>query len=432
LTLHQRIVLDYVPRPHFLPFHLRRQRWSVLVCHRRAGKTVAAINDIIRRAVIEKKHDGRYGFIAPYRQQAKDIAWSYLKRFAAPLLREEPRESDLSVTLLGGQLIRLFGADNPDAIRGAYFDGVVPDEFADMRSSLWGDVLRPMLADRHGWATFIGTPKGKNEFYDIWEKAENNPEWFRLMLKASESRILPQSELDAARVDMGPDRYEQEFECSFEAAIRGAFYGDEMRIMLAECRIRPLPIEKDVRVHTAWDLGISDSTAIWFVQCVGRERRLIDYYQASGVGLDHYAQVLMDKRLKYGWRYGDHFLPHDVRHRELSTGRSRLTALAALGIEAVIVPESNVLDGINAVRKMLGRTWIDPDRCKQGIEALRQYRREYDERLNDFKQNPLHDQHSHGADALRYFACGFDDSAKPVVATKSRPERPSGATHWSA
>jgi len=418
-----------------LPFHLRRQRWAVLVCHRRAGKTVAAVNDIIRRAVIEKKPDGRYGFIAPYRQQAKDIAWNYLKKFGAPLLREAPRESDLSVTLLGGQLIRLFGADNPDAIRGAYFDGVVLDEFADMRSSLWGEVLRPMLADRQGWAIFIGTPKGKNEFHDIWERAQgkDKPEWFSLMLKASYSKILPQRELVDARKDMGDDRYEQEFECSFEAAIRGAFYGEEMRVMMAEGRIKPIEIDKAVRVHTAWDLGVSDSTAIWFVQCIGRERRLVDYYETSGVGLDHYAQVLMDKRLKQGWKYGDHFLPHDVRHRELSSGQSRLTALAALGIEAVIVPESNVLDGINSVRKMLGRTWIDIDRCGRGIEALRQYQREWDDRLKDWKANPFHNWSSHGCDALRYFACGFDDSHNATVRADKRigDSRPAGS-HWSA
>lgn len=428
----KKIEIDYAPRIQFLPFHRRRQRWACLVCHRRAGKTVAAVNDIVRRAVIEGKRDGRYGFIAPYRQQAKDIAWTYLKKFAGPLLREPPRESDLSVALMGGQIIRLYGADNPDAIRGAYFDGVVPDEFADMRSSLWGDVVRPMLTDRQGWATFIGTPKGKNGFYDVWKNAQSDPEWYTLMLKASESGIIPKNELDAAKKDMGEDRYAQEFECSFEAAIKGAFYANELRDMQIEGRLHPINNDQSIRVHTAWDLGVSDSTAIWFIQVVGRERRMIDYYETSGVGLDHYAQVLHDKRMKNGWRYGDHYFPHDVAHRELSTGKSRVASLAALGIEAIVVPESSVLDGINVTRRMLGRTYIDPLRCERGLEALRQYRREFDERLKDFKANPLHDWSSHGADALRTFACGFEETVGRSGNGRHREPKPSGVTHWSA
>ena len=232
---------------------------------------------------------------------------------------------------------------------------------------------------------------------------------------------------------MSEDQYQQEFECSFEAAIKGAFYADEMRTMLAEGRICPIEINKDVKTHTAWDLGVSDSTAIWFIQCINRERRLVDYYEASGVGLDHYAQVLHDKRIQHGWKYGDHYFPHDIKHRELTTGRSRLQALNILGIDAVVVPESSVLDGINVVRRMLGRTWIDVNRCERGIEALRQYRREYDDKLKDWRKNPLHDWTSHGADALRTFATGFDDSTTTSSGYRiRRPPPPRIGTHWSA
>jgi phage terminase large subunit len=178
-------------------------------------------------------------------------------------------------------MIRLYGADNPDALRGPYLDGVVLDEFADMKPEVWHEVVRPMLADRRGWATFIGTPKGKNEFFRLYQSAKRDPAWFHMMLKASESGIISSAELADLQREMGEDQYQQEFECSFEAAIKGAFYADEMRTMLAEGRIRPIKIEKESRVHTAWDLGVSDSTAIWFVQCVGRERRLIDYYEGS-------------------------------------------------------------------------------------------------------------------------------------------------------
>jgi phage terminase large subunit len=428
------IELDYGPRPQFESFHDRQQRWAIIVAHRRAGKTVATINDVVKRAVEERKPDGRYAFLAPFYNQVKDIAWSYLKHYAAPIIAEPPREAELSVLLKGGQRIRLYGADNPDRLRGLFLDGVVLDEFADMSSALWSEVVRPALSDRRGWGVFIGTPKGKNAFYDQWQDALKNPqEWYSLMLKASETGIIPEHELIEMRSQMGEDRYNQELECSFEAAIRGAFYADELRAMMAEDRIRSLDIDPAVRVHTAWDLGISDSTAIWFIQCVGRERRLVDYYESSGVGLDHYAQVLHDKRIEHKWKYGEHFFPHDIAVREFTSGKSRLAALAALGIEAVIVPESNVLDGINVTRRLLGRSFIDPNRCERGLEALRQYRREYDERLKDWKANPLHDWSSHGADALRTFACGFEEpqNVKRAGDRHKRPP-PSGASHWSA
>jgi phage terminase large subunit len=189
--------------------------------------------------------------------------------------RSPPNESELRVDLINGSMIRLYGADNPDALRGPYLDGVVLDEFADMKPEVWYEVVRPMPADRQGWATFIGTPKGKNEFWRLYESAKKDPARFHMMLKASESHIIPETELADLRKEMSEDQYQQEFECSFEAAIKGAFYADEMRTMLAEGRICRIEINKDVKTHTAWDLGISDSTAIWFIQCVGRERRLV-------------------------------------------------------------------------------------------------------------------------------------------------------------
>lgn len=434
------IVIDYAPRRQFLPFHKRKQRWAVLVAHRRAGKTVATINDVIRRAVVENKPDGRYAFIAPYYNQVKDLAWTYLKNYARPILAEPPREAELSVLLVNGARIRLYGSDNPDRLRGIYLDGVVIDEFGDIVPALWTDVVRPALSDRQGWATFIGTPKGRNAFFELWAGdkkdwpgAINLPdEWFSMMLKASETGLVGAAELIDARKQMGSDQYAQEYECSFEAAIKGAFYADEMRIMLAERRIIPIEADTSVRVHTSWDLGISDSTAIWFFQAVARERRFIDYYESSGVGLDHYAAVLADKRRDRGFQYGEHFFPHDVRNRELSSGQSRVDTLARLGIEAQTVPQHAVLDGINATRRMLGRSWIDPEKCSRGLEALRQYRREWDERLKDWKSNPLHDWTSHGADAIRTCAAGFDDPTSIPPTDRHRAARPSQTSSWSA
>src|SRR6476659_5412365 len=429
----KRVKIKYRPREQFRSFHSRKERWSVLVCHRRAGKTVATLNDLIRGAVNESKPEGRYAFIFPQRNQAKDTAWRYLRRYAEPLLAKPPNESELRVDLVNGSMIRLYGADNPDALRGPYLDGVVLDEFADMKPEVWHEVVRPMLADRRGWATFIGTPKGKNEFHRLYQNALKDEMWFHMILKASESGIIAPTEMADLRREMGEDQYQQEFECSFEAAIKGAFYADEMRTMLAEERIRSIAIEKEARVHTAWDLGVSDSTAIWFVQCVGRERRLVDYYEGAGVGRDHYARVLHHKRIKHVWEYGDHYFPHDIKVRELSSGQSRVQSLAAVGIDAIAVPQSNVLDGINVTRRMLGRTWIDSNRCERGIEALRQYRREYDDLLKDWKRNPLHDWTSHGADALRTFASCFDDSTTTSSDYRIRRPPPSRiGTHWSA
>lgn len=437
-VVRRNVEIDYCPRPAFVPFHERKQRFAIMVCHRRAGKTVADVNDIIRRAVEERKPDGRYGYIAPYRGQVKEIGWQYLKRFAAPLLDGDPNESELRVNLLGGQTLRLYGADNPDALRGGYLDGVGVDEFADIRPSLWTEVLRPMLADRQGWATIKGTPKGKNGFYDLDQAAKLKPaEWFRMRLRSSESGIIPQSELDSMLLEMGSDRYMQELECSFETAVKGAFYAEELRRAQEQNRIRPLPIERAVRVHTAWDLGRTDSTAIWFIQCVGRERRLIDYYESSGVGPDHYADVLEEKKRSKsnpeGYLYGKHYLPFDIAYTDWSAtnGLSRKDTLEGLlCTEVQVVPQHNVLDGINAVRRMLDRTFIDPDRCTKGLEALRQYRRIWDEQLKDWKREPHHDWSSHGADALRYFTIGYEDPLPEKQEDRHRGHRESEQSAW--
>lgn len=417
------IEIEYWPRRQFAPFHERTQRWTCLVAHRRAGKTVATINDKIRRAITDAKPDGRYAYIAPLYNQSKDIAWSYLKHYAYPLLADAPNESELRVDLINGSRIRLYGADNPDRLRGLYLDGVTLDEFGDMKPSIWTDVIRPALSDRKGWATFIGTPKGKNAFWDIWQSAQADSAWFSLMLKASETGLIDAAELAEARKQMGEDQYAQEYECSFDAAIKGAFYADELKRAESDNRIGRIPIDRGLPVHTGWDLGITDSTAIWFVQCVGKERRLIDYYEASGVGLDHYAQVLKDK----SYIYGTHYFPHDVQVKELGSGLSRVQTLAGLGITAEVVPVSAVMDGINATRRMLDQCWIDKERCARGLEAIKQYRREYDETLKDWRTRPLHDWTSHGADALRTFASGYYDKTELKINVSPR-----GAGGWLA
>jgi hypothetical protein len=403
--MEKRITLDYAPRSVFVPYHNRVQRWAIIVAHRRCGKTVATINDLIRRAITHDKPEGRFAYIAPYYAQAKDVAWSYLKRFSAPLLAfgGKINESELALVLPTGAVIRLYGADNYDRLRGIYLDGVVLDEYADMPPQAWSEVLRPALSDRKGWATFIGTPRGHNGFYDLWQLAKSDPEWFSLELKASETGIISAEELSDARRNMSDDQYAQEFECSFDAAIVGAYYGKELARAEEEGRISRVPYDPVSPVITAWDLGMGDSTAIWFAQQIGREVRLIDYYESQGMGLDHYVRVLNEKK----YLYGDHILPHDASVRELGTGKSRLETLFSLGIRARVLPNQSVDDGINAARLLIARSWFDSEKCKYGIEALKQYRAEWDEKRKVQKPRPLHDWTSHCADAFRYLALGI-------------------------
>lgn len=415
-------VIPYAPRSVFLPYHNRKERWAVLVAHRRAGKTVACVNDTIKKAVELSKPHGRYAYVAPFLAQAKEVAWDYLKRYAEPILADK-NESELWVELVNGSRIRIHGADNPDRLRGSYLDGVVLDEYADMRPSVWGEVIRPMLADREGWATFIGTPKGKNEFYDIYDGATlgwpqedgsrlKDANWFAVMLRASDTGLVSKAELASARETMTPDQYAQEFECSFDAAITGAYYAAELARAHEEGRVRRVPVDRYVPVQTAWDLGYEDATAIWFIQVVGQELHLIDYYEAHHKGFDHYADVLAEKMAAWGSgvRWGEHYFPHDLQAHMIGMDRSRVETLRSLGIDPMPVPVHAINDGINAVRRIFDRMWIDEERCRIGLEALKQYRRDFDEKTKSFKPKPRHDWTSHGADALRTFAAGWPGS----------------------
>lgn len=415
------LVIPYRPRSVFKPYHARTQRWACMVAHRRCGKTVATINDEIRRATTQTKPDGRYAYVAPYLAQGKEIAWDYLKRYAQPIT-VAVNEAELRVTLINAASIRIHGADNPDRLRGAYLDGVVLDEYADMRPSVWGEVIRPMLADRQGWATFIGTPKGHNQFYSMMyggaespagpNGAVHNPDWYAATLRASETNLLEAAELADMRRTMTPEQYEQEAECSFEAAIRGAYFGREMADAQRDGRITSVPVDSAAPVHTAWDLGIGDSTAIWFFQIVGAEIHVIDHYEASGQSLSRYFDVLGTR----GYNYGNHYLPHDARARELVAGRSAVEEFAKWQYPRVL-PQMKVLDRINAARLTMGRCWFDQERCWGGLECLRQYRADWDEKAQVYRKEPKHDWASHSADAFCYLAAGWRDmvpEAEPV------------------
>lgn len=401
---------QYWPREPFRQFHVRTQRWAVMVCHRRAGKTVGCVADLILDAKHTKKQDARFAYVAPQFNQAKDVAWLYVKRLTVDVPGVELNESELRADFPNGARVRLYGADNPDRLRGLYLDGVILDEYADMRPSVWGEVIRPMLMDRKGWAAFIGTPKGRNEFFRVYDRAQTDRDWFALLLRASESGLISADEIEDARKELTPEQFEQELECSFEAAILGAYYGKELAQADRDGRITEVPYEPLLPTHTAWDLGIGDSTAIWFFQVSGNEVRVIDYYENHGQPLGHYASVLASKP----YTYKTDWLPHDARVKELGTGRTRVETLLALGRKPVIVPAHTVMDGINAVRLTLPRVWFDKFKCADGIEALRQYQADYDEKLRTFKDNPRHDWSSHPADAFRYLAMAYKAIKEPA------------------
>lgn len=410
------VELDYCPRKVFEDFHDRKERWSLIVAHRRCGKTVLCINDLIYKALMDDKEDGRYAYIAPYYSQAKNIAWDYLVRFSQPVLKKA-NQSELWVELINGARIRLYGADSPDGLRGIFLDSVVLDEYADMKPSIWGAVVRPLLTDRKGSATFIGTPKGHNAFWEMYQTAASSHDWYVKVLRASQTGILDKEELDDAAKTMTQDQYLQEFECDFESAILGAYYGKEMRQLTDDGRIREVEYDPMFPVHTAWDLGYSDDTAIWFFQVVHGEIRCLDYHSSNGQPVAFYAGIIQNRADERGYKYGTHWLPHDARAKTLSSNRSVIEQLGdKIPLKSIkIAPNLKLQDGIQASRLALTRAWFD-HKCVDGIECLRQYQREYDEDKKVFRDKPRHDWTSHGADAFRYLSLVWKDEAKIVTA----------------
>jgi len=361
---------------------------------------VWAINELVKGALTCEQSRPRFAYIAPLYRQSKAIAWDYLLHYTQPIPGREINQAELRVDLPNGSRIQLFGADSPDSLRGMYLDGVVLDEYAQMQGRAWTEVIRPALSDRKGWAVFIGTPQGHNAFFELYETARGLPDWYVATYPASQTDILDPAELEAARREMSEAEYAQEYECSWQAAIRGAYYGSLIEQAEADGRIGEVPHDPTIRVETWWDLGVGDSTAIWFAQRAGNQIRLIDYYEMTGVGLDHYARVLDERK----YLYSRHIAPHDIMVRELGSGLTRLEVGGKLGIRFEVAPKAPVDDGISAVRSILPRCWFDRRKCSRGLDALRQYRSEYDDRLKAFRRKPLHDWTSHAADAMRYGA----------------------------
>ena len=422
------VQIPYKPRPlqKEVGRLVRTHRFGVLVCHRRFGKTVLGVNINQQTALMCPQQRPRAAYIGPTYTQGKSIAWDYMQHYARPIPGVAMNQSELRIDYPNQGQARIFGADNPDALRGIYLDRATLDEYGLHPPKTFSEVIGPTLVDRGGSALFLGTPNGKNQFYDIaqhakLEEAKGSREWFYREYKASETGLLDADYLASARAVMTADEYAQEFECSFEASVKGAIYARELEAVRAAGRITRVPYDPMLPVDTDWDLGVGDAMAIWFSQSTkGGEVRLIDYEEASGEGFPYYAQRLAQR----GYTYGTHWAPHDIAVRELGSGKSRLEVAAGFGLRFRVTPRIHgaagveVEEGISAVRLLLPRCWFDAEKCQAGIEALMHYRRDYNARINEFKATPVHDWASHGADAFRGLAVRhqtpIDEAPRPA------------------
>ncbi|MCP3684657.1 MAG: hypothetical protein GY861_18475 [bacterium] len=344
----------------------------------------------------------RYAYIAPTYSMAKNIAWDYLKHYTSVIPGRVVNESELRIDFPNGARIRLYGADNPDSLRGIYLDGVVMDEYAQIRPSLFSEVIRPTLSDREGYAIFIGTPKGKNHFYDVWQGAGEG--WYKILHKAIDTQYVAEAELEDSKKMMTSDEYAQEYECSWSAAIRGAYYSEEMKRAIADQRLCSGIYDRALPVNTYWDIGFKDDTAIVFTQFYGKEIRVIDFYANSGMAMPDYIAVLRER----GYKYGDHFFPHDARTKSMTDGKSVAEVAQSYDLNVLHAPMLSIQDGINQGRTIFDKCWFEKDKCAELLEALSQYRREWDDKKQTFRQNPLHDWTSHAADAFRYMAVSYN------------------------
>jgi phage terminase large subunit len=396
--------LFYEPRDIFIPYHNRRQRWAAMVAHRRAGKTVATLGDISHRAQFCDLHRPQYGYIAPQYNQAKRIAWNYLKDITRAIVQKQPSESNLSVELYNGATISLFGADNPDSFRGLYFDGLVLDEYGNMPPSVWSTILRPTLIDRKGWATFIGTPNGPNHFRDLWLRAlKNSTRYFTAMHKVTETGLISASELAEMREEMTEEEYEQEMLCSFEAATRGAFFGADCAAAEAEARVKDFDVDP-TQLNFVFDLGYRDDTTIWCWQNKPDGYALVHSEANNTKPIKYYIDRIHSICSNLGVARGEVWLPHDARAKSLQTGRSIVEQFVSAGIRPQIVPNLDLLDGISAARLIFKDCIFHRTGTGDGFLALKSYHREFDELKKHFKESPVHDWSSHYADGFRYFA----------------------------
>lgn len=407
----QAIVIPYRPRPYQALFHENAKRFNVAVCHRRFGKTAMACNWLLQEILTNPNKGAQGAYIAPTYGAAKRIAWAMFREYAGVIPGVNFNEAELRIDLPDGKRIWLLGAENPDALRGMRLDAAVLDEYADMNMRLYPEIVRPALSDfGTGKCLWIGTPRGENQFKDIYDHAllmmeQDDPDWFAMKMPASKTGVLLEAELENARATMDESQYQQEYEVSWAAALVGAFWAELLDRSEANNQIGSVPWDANLEVHTAWDLGMADSTAIVMFQLHRNEIRIIDCYEASGEGLHHYVKELRERP----YTYGRHYFPHDVLVRELGSGSSRYEMLSALNVRPTVVAKLSVQDGIEAVRGALPRMYWDRANAQPLLKAARHYHRTMNDRTGVWNSRPNHDWSSHFSDALRYLAVGVRD-----------------------
>lgn len=434
---------NWVPRTYQMPAWKALEsgkKRALLLWHRRAGKDDVCLHYAATQAM---QRVGNYWHMLPEYAQARKSVWEAvnprtgMRRIdeAFPdAICETKRSQDMFIRFKNGSTWQLVGSDRYNSLVGSPPIGVTASEWALADPSAWA-YLRPILLENGGWAVFITTVRGKNHVFRMHEAHKDDPDWFVQVLSARETGAMTMEALDKERLEYqseyGPEDgdalFAQEYLCDWNAAIVGSYYGRLMRDAESAGRIRPVPYDPMALVHTSWDLGLTDMTAIWFFQIVGHEIHVIDYLENSGQPLSWYAGELHKKP----YAYGEHILPHDAEAKELQTNRSRTDTLRGLNLNVRVLKANGaervlVADGINAVRTILPRCWFDAEKCAKGIDALKAYRREWDEKLKTFHDRPVHDWASHPADSFRYLALGIDavpgaSATKEGAAFRNRP-----------
>jgi len=412
--MEKRIEIDYYPRNWAREFHEAATRWIVLVLHRRAGKTTAILNHLQRDALRTSK--ARFAFIATTYKQVGLIAWDIAKDIS----RDIPGVKYIStppytVSYPNGSKLYLLGSDNPDALRGMALWGGGQDESSQQPSKLFSEIISKALADHLGYWIWAGTPKGKNQFFRTYKAGKENPDEYTVIFKTIDDSLKDETgqtienlrvalEDDRKLVEIGEmteDEFMQEWYCSFDASVKGAYYAKEIRTARENGRIKIVPYDTALKVHTVWDLGVGKNLAIGFYQATMNERRMIDYWEGGPTeGLQQSAVMLQNK----GYVYGKHFAPHDINAKEITTGKSRLDTAREFGIHFEVVPSISVESGIEKGRLFWSKLWVDEKNCSIWVDAISQYRQEWDDRKGCFIERPVHDWTSHPGDVHRYAA----------------------------
>jgi len=423
LTVQEELYLDkFSPRFYQLPLfdaiENKGYKKVIAVLPRRCGKDISGFNLAFRWCL---KRIGTIYYIFPTYAQGKRALWDARMNTGERIIDyipdsiiESKNSNEMKIRLFNGSCIQIVGSDNYDALRGSNPMAAVFSEYAYQDHRAYTEVIRPILTANDGWALFLSTPFGKNHFWDLYNIAKNIKEWFVLHATVDVTRHISPLEIDKERREgiMSEDLIQQEYYCSFEMGVEGSFYSKYLNKARLDGRIGSVPWESAYRVHTAWDLGWDDATAIIFFQRIGTSVRIIDCYENNKEGLEHYVNVVRSKP----YTYGTHIVPHDINVHDLSTGITRREKVRNLGLETELANSAEMYDGIEAVRSQFSRVWIDEKNAGKLISSLENYRQEWDSKRKVYTPRPLHDWASHFADAMRYLCVSLDKTVDGLSA----------------